>query len=158
MYFYKNLYVGSSIRDPEMVMKNLRTGRGQFTVYVIALSPSKPGIGANQLEILHCVNLKQPYYKEYPPYIVGIASGRMEAIELVRDMVQEAYDHTGSADVRAYLFPHGIRPVRAKELALRISASPETAPAVTETEPDPEETAPAASEITSDTAETAPLE
>ena len=116
MYFYKDLYVGSSIRDPEKVKKNLRIGKGQFTIYVIALSPSRPGIGANQLEILHCVNLQQPYYKQYPPYIVGIASGRIEAIELVRSMVQEAYDHTGSGDVRAYLFQHGIRTVGVQRL------------------------------------------
>lgn len=116
MYFYKDLYVGSSIRDPEKVKKNLRIGKGQFTIYVIALSPSRPGIGANQLEILHCVNLQQPYYKQYPPYIVGIASGRIEAIELVKEMVQEAYDHTGSADVRAYLFPHEIRTVGVQRL------------------------------------------
>ena len=111
MYFFKNLYTGPSIRDPEEVKRKLMRGEGQFTIYVIALSPSRPGIGANQLEILHCVNLQQPYYKQYPPYIVGIASGRIEAIELVRSMVQEAYDHTGSGDVRAYLFPHGIRTV-----------------------------------------------
>ena len=112
MFFYKSLYLGSSIRDPEAVKENLRTGRGQFTIYVIALSPVKPEPGSNQLEILHSANLKQPYYRKYPPYIVGIASGRIEAIELVRDMVQEAYEHTGSADVRAYLFPHGVRTKR----------------------------------------------
>ena len=27
--------------------------------------------------------------------------------------MQEAYEHTGSGDVRAYLFPHGIRKVPA---------------------------------------------
>ena len=112
MYFYKNLYVGPSIHDPEKVKRKLLSGAGQFTVYVIALSPSVPGPGANQLEILHCVNLKQPYYKQYPPFIIGIASGRIEAFEMVADLVQEAYDHTGSGDVRAYLFPHGVRKMR----------------------------------------------
>ena len=109
MYFLKNLYVGPSIHDPEKVKRNLISGAGQFTIYVICLSPSIPGPGANQLEILHCVNLQQPYYKKYPPYIIGIAEGMIEAVEMVRDLVQEAYDHTGSADVRAYLFPHGTR-------------------------------------------------
>ena len=109
MYFYKNLYVGPSVKNPDKVKRNLMIGRGQPTIYVIALSPSEPGPGANQLEIMHCANLKQPYYKKYPPYILGITSGRIEAIELVRDLVQQAYDHTGSGDVRAYLFPHGIR-------------------------------------------------
>ena len=102
MYFYKNLYAGPSIRDPEEVKRKLMRGEGQFTIYVIALSPSIPGPGSNQLEILHCVNLQQPYYKTYPPYIIGIAAGRTEAVELVQRLVQEAYDHTGSGDVRAY--------------------------------------------------------
>ena len=109
MYFYKNLYVGPSIDDPEKVKRKLISGAGQFTIYVIALSPSVPGPGSNQLEILHSANLQQPYYTQYPPFIIGIAAGRSEAVDLVRDLVQESYEHTGSGDVRAYLFPHGIK-------------------------------------------------
>ena len=86
MYFYKNLYAGPSIRDPEEVKRKLMRGEGQFTIYVIALSPSIPGPGSNQLEILHCVNLQQPYYKTYPPYIIGIAAGRTEAVERIRKL------------------------------------------------------------------------
>ena len=41
MYFYKNLYAGPSIRDPEEVKRKLMRGEGQFTIYVIALSPSR---------------------------------------------------------------------------------------------------------------------
>ena len=121
MYFYKNLYAGPSIRDPEEVKRKLMRGEGQFTIYVIALSPSIPGPGSNQLEILHCVNLQQPYYKKYPPFIVGIAAGRTEAVELVQRLVQEAYDHTGSGDVRAYLFPHGVRKLSGRTAALTVS-------------------------------------
>ena len=121
MYFYKNLYAGPSIRDPEEVKRKLMRGEGQFTIYVIALSPSIPGPGSNQLEILHCVNLQQPYYKKYPPFIIGIAAGRTEAVELVQRLVQEAYDHTGSGDVRAYLFPHGVRKLSGRTAALTVS-------------------------------------
>ncbi len=128
MYFYKNLYVGASIQNPDEVTRKLQRGEGQFTIYVIALSPSKPGPGANQLEILHCVNLQQPYYRSYPPYIIGIASGRIEAFELVKDMVQEAYEHTGSGDVRAYLFPHGVRRVQSKAPALPVREAADAAP------------------------------
>ena len=96
-------------------------GEGQFTIYVIALSPSIPGLGSNQLEILHCVNLQQPYYKKYPPYILGVTAGRTEAVELVQRLVQEAYNHTGSGDVRAYLFPHGVRKLRGSAAALTVS-------------------------------------
>lgn len=118
MYFYKNLYVGPSVKDPDEVRRKLLIGEGQFTIYVIALSPSRPGPGANQLEIMHSANLKNPYYKKFPPYIIGIASGSTEAVEMVRELVQEAYEHTGSADVRAYLFPHGVRIRREKIPAL----------------------------------------
>ena len=121
MYFFKNLYTGPSIRDPEEVKRKLMRGEGQFTIYVIALSPSVPGPGSNQLEILHCVNLQQPYYKKYPPDIIGISAGRSEAVELVQRLVQEAYDHTGSGDVRAYLFPHGIRKLRGRDAGLAVT-------------------------------------
>ena len=112
MYFYKDLYAGSSIEDPDEVKRNLLIGKGQFTIYVITLSPSRPRPGANQLEILHCALLKTPYYRENPPYIIGIANGKSEAVSVVRDLVQEAYDRTGSGDVRAYLFPNGVRVLR----------------------------------------------
>lgn len=115
MYFYKYLYVGPSIENPEEVKRKLMIGKGQFTIYVITLSTSAPGPGSNQLEIMHCANLKQPYYRQYPPYILGIASGFAEAVELVKDLVQEAYDRTGSADVRYYLFPHGVKTNRIKQ-------------------------------------------
>ena len=108
MYFYRHLYVGSSIRDPEKIKERLRTEAGCPTIYVIALCQGPGGPGANQLELYHCANLQQPYYRKNPPFIIGIASGRIEAIEVVQQIVQEAYDHTGSGDVRAYLFPHGI--------------------------------------------------
>ena len=88
MYFYKNLYVGSSIKDPDEVRRNLLIGKGQFSIYVITLSPSRPRPGAN---------------------IIGIADGKSEAVSVVRDLVQEAYENSGSGDVRAYLFPHGVR-------------------------------------------------
>ena len=123
MFFYKNLYVGSSIRNPDEVRKNLLIGKGQLSIYVITLSPSKPGPGTNQLEILHCANLKASYYRANPPYIIGIASGKSEAVGLVRDLVQEAFENTGSADVRAYLFPHGVRVVRDMTQALPVSES-----------------------------------
>lgn len=112
MYFYRNLYVGPSIKDVEETKRKLRQNAGQLTLYVLMLSPGfdpASGDGQNQIEFCHCFFLQQPYYRKNPPYIIGLAGGRAEAIGLVRQIVQEAYDNTGSADIRAYLFPHGIR-------------------------------------------------
>ncbi len=117
MYFYKHLYVGSSIDDPDEVKKKLRCGAGQLSVYVLMLSPGRNKPHGNQIEFCHCVNLQQPYYKDHPPLIIGIAKGRNEAIDLVRMIVEECYLTNGNADVISYLFPHGIRipPLRKKE-------------------------------------------
>lgn len=106
MYFYKHLYVSGRIRNPEQAKRKLRRNAGQLLLYVVTLCGEEEG---NQLAIMHSAFLQQPYYKKNPPLILGLASGRWDAVELVRQIVQETYDHTGGADVRAYLFPHGVR-------------------------------------------------
>ena len=100
MKFYKNLYVGESIKKPNRVKWKLRHGAGQFKVYVIALAG-----GDGQLEIYHSAFLKQPYYRNHPPYIIGIAGGYWEAVDLVVEMTESAMKETGSPDLKKYLFP-----------------------------------------------------
>ena len=100
MKFYRNLYVGESIEKPNKVKWKLRHQAGQFQVYVIALAE-----GDDQLEIYHCAFLQQKYYKKHPPYIIGIAGGYEEAVELVMEIAQAAVKETCSADLKRYLFP-----------------------------------------------------
>ncbi|MDO4284334.1 MAG: hypothetical protein Q4C60_03270 [Eubacteriales bacterium] len=106
MYFYKKLYVSDKIRHPSLVKWKLRHQAGQLTVYVLILC--EDGMD-NQLELMHSAFLQQPFYRKNPPYIIGLAAGQSDGIELIRRIVQEVYDHTGTTDVRAYLFPHGVR-------------------------------------------------
>ena len=103
MHFYRKLYVGESIKYPELVKWRLRHYAGQLSVYVLTM----PEQGCMP-ELMHSAFLKQPWYRNHPPMILGIASGKTEALELLRQIVQEAVDATGSPDVRSYLFPHGI--------------------------------------------------
>ncbi len=100
MRFYKNLYVGESIKKPNKVKWKLRHNAGQFQVYVIALAS-----GTDQLEIYHCAFLQQKYYKVHPPYIIGIAGGYEEAVEMVVEMTKAAMRETGRPDLKKYLFP-----------------------------------------------------
>lgn len=100
MKFYKNLYVGESITNPNKVKWKLRRNAGQFQVYVIALAQ-----GDGQLEIYHCAFLQQKYYKKNPPYIIGIAGKYEEAVELVIKITEAALEKTGSADLVKFLFP-----------------------------------------------------
>ena len=51
--------------------------------------------------------LKQPHFKNKSyrdkVYVVGLAKGRDEALELVRGIVDDTYSHTGGVDVAGYL-------------------------------------------------------
>lgn len=99
MKFYKNLYIGESIKNPNKVKWKLRRNAGQLSIYVIALAS-----GDEQLEIYHCAFLQQTYYKKHSPYIIGIAGGYEEAVELVVELTKASIDKTGAADLKKYLF------------------------------------------------------
>lgn len=100
MKFYKKLYTGESVKHPNKVKWKLLRGKLQPGIYVITLAS-----GADQLEIYHSAFLKQSYYKICPPYIVGIAGGYEEAVDMVVRMTEAAIEHTGSPDLKKYLFP-----------------------------------------------------
>jgi hypothetical protein len=97
--FYPNLYVGPGIKNPNKVKWKLRRNAGQLQVYIIALAQ-----GSDQLEIYHCAFLQQKYYKKHPPYIIGIAKGHEEAINIVIDITQAALAKNGYPDLKKFLF------------------------------------------------------
>ncbi len=99
MKFYKNLYIGETIKKPNKVKWKLRSNVGQMNVYVIVLAKGK-----DQLEIYHCAFLHQKYYRKHPPYIIGICGGYDEAVEMIIRIVQAALDETGNPDIKEYLF------------------------------------------------------
>lgn len=100
MKFYKNLYVGEGIKHPNRVKWKLRHNAGQFQIYVIALAS-----GQDQLEIYHCAFLQQKYYKKHPPYIIGIAKGYEDALDIVVEITEAALARYGYPDLKKYLFP-----------------------------------------------------
>lgn len=100
MKFYKNLYLGDTIKNPNKVKWKLRLGSVQPTIYVIVLSK-----GRDQMEIYHSGFLRQKYYRKHPPYIIGISSGYEEAVDIVVKIIQEALQASGSPDIKKFLFP-----------------------------------------------------
>lgn len=102
MKFYKKLYIGGTITNPEKVKWKLKHRAGQVNVYVIALAG-----GNAQLEIYHSAFLQQKYYKKHPPYIIGISSGYEEAVELVVEITEKSVAETGTANLKEFLFPAG---------------------------------------------------
>lgn len=98
MKFYKNLYVGNTVKDVKKVKRKLLLNAGQIGIYVIALCKGK-----DQMEIYHCAFLQQKYYRKYPPYIIGIANGYDEAVEIVQQIAKEAYECNGNCDLKQYI-------------------------------------------------------
>ena len=96
MRFAKNLYLSPNIRHPKAMKWRLQHGAGNLSAYVVMLS-------GERIEFMHCAFLHESYYRQLNPLIVGIAEGRWEAIELIRQMVQDAYDSTGTGDAGKYL-------------------------------------------------------
>lgn len=97
MKFYKELYIGDTVKDPEKIKRKLKRHAGTL-VYVICLSK-----GVDQLEIFHSAYLKQKYYRIHPPIIVGIASGYKEAVNIVVKITEECLEQTGGCDLKGYL-------------------------------------------------------
>lgn len=102
MKFYKNLYIGDTIKNPNKIKRKIKRHAKQLKVFVILLAS-----GSDQLEICHSILLEQPYYhkKENVPYIIGIAGNYEEAVALVCRITQEAVTQNGDADLKRYLFP-----------------------------------------------------
>lgn len=102
MKFYKNLYIGETIKEPDKVKRKIKRHAKQLKVFVILLAS-----GDGQLEICHNMILVQPYYKkkENAPYIIGIAGSYDEAVALVCRITEEAVAQNGNADLKKYLFP-----------------------------------------------------
>lgn len=101
MEFYKEMFVSPKIRDPRKIRQDLQRGKGHLTIYLLVLARGPEG--RPQLEIMHCVNFLQPYFKEHSVYVVGMASGKADAVELVNRITQEAFDRTGQWDAALYL-------------------------------------------------------
>jgi hypothetical protein len=99
MEFYQHLYVGRSIRKPDKIKKKLKRYAKLPKVYVIACNSD-----TKQLEFYHSMLLQQWYYKEHAPYIIGIAGSEDEAVDIIRQISEEALSKTGKADLFSYLF------------------------------------------------------
>lgn len=96
--FYKKLYVSPSLKKKKkMLIYKIKTGKIVPNLYVITLAK-----GDDLLEFYQSFQLKQPYFKEHMPYIVGLADGYEEAVKLVETILLDAYEKTGSYDIRKF--------------------------------------------------------
>ena len=101
MVFYDNLYVSPRIRKPRQIKKDLLRGKGHLSIYVLLLA--KGPEGRPQLEIMHCANLQTQYYRVHEPFIVGIAEGKADAVDMVDALTTESFNMTGQWNAAEYL-------------------------------------------------------
>lgn len=98
--WYNNLYVGNTAKKKKQKMiKKINSGSGQLAAYVVTLASNR----ANNLEVFSANYLLKDVLRNNCPLIVGIAKSYEEAIELVREITQDVYEKTGTADIRGYL-------------------------------------------------------
>lgn len=100
MKWFKHLYVSESVGDQANRIKwRINHRAGTVRVYLIALA-SNP---ENLLDIIPAWNLQQKGYPAGNLKIIGMAKGYRDALELVRFIIDEIYQQTGTVDVWSYL-------------------------------------------------------
>ncbi len=102
MKLYNRMYVrGIPDRRILPIMRKMNRNRNVSRLYCITLPVFQDGI----LEIYEYDELCQPLHEEleHPVIVIGITGTRKEAEELVRLIVDEVYQNTGTFDVEAYL-------------------------------------------------------
>lgn len=100
MKYYYSLYTDEYVKDKkEEIIKNIEHDKWQLDKYLIALTKNE----SNHLEIFNSVLLVQKAMPKDDLFVVGIANGYVEALELVEKITQEVYDETGGADIRNYI-------------------------------------------------------
>lgn len=104
MKWYRKLYLGENASKAKYkIFGRVRKGRFQLDTYLILISANPD----NLLEIIQSNIFQQPFYKKKKHlndiYVVGIAKGYDEALELVRTIIDEVYQSTGAFDISSYL-------------------------------------------------------
>lgn len=100
MKYYYALYMDEHVKEnKEKIIKNMEKDKWQLEKYLVALTKNE----ANHLEIFNSVLLVQKAMLKDDLFIVGIASGYTESLELVEKITQEVYDETSGVDIRNYI-------------------------------------------------------
>lgn len=99
MLFHKKLYFDEKLsKSKSKVLKKLKQGNLQLGVQVIALALSE----RDMLEIYPAYVLLQRIYKESDMMVVGIASDREVAEELLLKMTDDCIKSTGDVNLKKF--------------------------------------------------------
>ncbi|MCI8561095.1 MAG: hypothetical protein HFH03_08260 [Dorea sp.] len=100
MRYYKHLYVAESLKKKQKkIISKLDKGKFQLNICLLVLPDTKD----NQLEIIDPNLFLQKNYPRRDFFVVGIAKGFEEALEILEEIVQNVYNETRGADIRSYI-------------------------------------------------------
>lgn len=100
MRFYKELYISDELNDTaDTVIDKLASDKQQWNLYVVALDFRK----RSQLEVMNSMLFLQDDFSTEQLLIVGIARGKEQALELVRQISEEVYAVCGTLSIRDYI-------------------------------------------------------
>ena len=99
--YHPKLYLGEGIKRKKLDKLKKRLERSPILSGVTLITLSRNP--TDQLEIYEARQLQQSYYKKYPPFIVGLAADRQEAVEIVKLIVQECMEKRGDCALKEYL-------------------------------------------------------
>ena len=99
MYWYGDLYVGTTAaKNKSRIINKLKKHRFIKDVYVITRASN----GCDLFDIYPAGVLVQKYYKKMDLFVIGIAVSYGEAVELVRQIVEDVYCNQGITDLKQY--------------------------------------------------------
>ena len=98
MRWYRRLYLGpAAARHINSIQKKAGEGKPMPGVYYITPSVSDGGL----LDIFHNALLQQPVFSDIQNTdVIGVAFGKTEAAELVREIIEDIYRQTGGLDIK----------------------------------------------------------
>lgn len=100
MKFYENLYVGESlVKKRDKIIEKLEAKKFQLNCYVIALTENQN----NQIEFFDSILLMQRNYNKNDLFVVGLAGGYEEALELTKKMTEDTYRKNRDGNIRRYI-------------------------------------------------------
>lgn len=100
MKFYRYLFVSETMdTKKEKILQKLQNHEYPIGIYLLVL----PDKGPDQLEFFSSAMLRQRCIKEDDLFVVGLARGYDDAVELVEQIVKQVYKETGGTDIPSYI-------------------------------------------------------
>ena len=99
MKWYKPLYVGESIKSVRFTQFQIDYRKKCKNYYCITLSKTDHAL----LEIYESRFFRMPGFDPDGFLILGLASNKKEAVDVVRNIIEDVYVHTHGFDIASYL-------------------------------------------------------